>query len=167
MPKGRVLGSRWTTPEARFWKKVQKTSTCWEWIGSCAPVPNHPDRRGHGQIRVDGKCVPAHVFSWTLHHGPVPPGLYVLHHCDNRPCVRPDHLFLGTKRDNTQDALRKHRLPYGEATSWAKLTEVQVREIRRIAATRELSYCALGRQFNVCDATIRHIVHRRNWKQLE
>lgn len=166
MPRGHVKGFRWTTPEVRFWKKVLKRDGCWEWQGCTMPVTNHPELRGHGQLRVDGKAILAHIFSWTLHHGPVPPDLFVLHHCDNRPCVRPDHLFLGTKKDNTQDALRKDRLPYGERTSWAKLTAQQVREIRHLRATTPLSYCAMGRQFRVSEATIRAIIHGKTWKQL-
>jgi hypothetical protein len=111
MPKGHRRGFRWTTPEARFWKHVEKTDDgCWEWTARCIPVPNHPDQRGHGQIRIDGKAVLTHRFSWELHNGPIPDGLLVLHRCDNRPCVRPDHLFLGTHKDNTLDAMSKGRM---------------------------------------------------------
>ena len=117
MPHGHPKGFRWTTPTERFWKHVRITDACWEWTGYCMPVMNHPERRGHGQMRIDARAVLVHRFSWALHHGLIiPTTLLVCHHCDNPPCVRPDHLFLGTHKDNSQDAKHKGRLvppPYG------------------------------------------------------
>ncbi len=111
MPRGHRKGFRWTTPEARFWTRVRVSDGCWEWTGFCLPVTNHPELRGYGQIRIEGRVYLTHRFSWVLHYGLiVPETLLTLHHCDNRPCVRPDHLFLGTHYDNTQDALAKGRL---------------------------------------------------------
>lgn len=169
MPRGHFKGYRWTTPEARFWKYVRKAEDvdgCWEWTGYTQPVTNHPELRGYGQMRVDDRTVLTHVFSWERHIGPVPDGLCVLHRCDNRPCVRPDHLFLGTKKDNIQDALGKDRIPWGDRASWSKLTMEQVLEIRERARRGGESYCALARAYGVNDTTIRHIVHRKNWKQV-
>ena len=86
----------------RFWSKVQKARGCWTWTAACS-------RAGYGHLWVRGKCLLAHRVSWALHNGPIPPGLHVLHHCDNPPCIRPTHLFLGTPIDNMRDCAMKGR----------------------------------------------------------
>ena len=90
--------------EVRFWRHVKKSDGCWEWTAG---------NNGHGYgwaTRYRQLSVAAHRFSWEMHFGPIPPGLIVCHHCDNPPCVRPDHLFVGTYKDNMQDCVRKGRL---------------------------------------------------------
>jgi hypothetical protein len=94
------------TPEERFWSKVQKTETCWLWMGA-----RHP-HGGYGQfVGPPIKELRAHRYSWVLAYGPIPDGLLVCHRCDNPPCVRPDHLFLGTHLDNALDMMAKGRKP--------------------------------------------------------
>ena len=91
-----------TTLEAlrrRFANSIQKTDSCWLWTGRAA-------KSGYGYLG----CRLAHHVSWLLANGPVPDGLDVCHHCDTPSCVRPDHLFVGTPKDNMQDAARKGRL---------------------------------------------------------
>lgn len=85
----------------RFWEKVAKGEGCWEWQGASIP-------KGYGCITVDRRTVYAHRVSWLLAHGD-PGDLHVLHSCDNPRCVRPEHLFLGTRSDNMQDMVRKDR----------------------------------------------------------
>ena len=87
----------------RFWSKVNKTDGCWEWTGA-RTAPGW-----HGVVRTAGRKVVAHRFAWELENGPVPDGLRVLHHCDNPACVRADHLWLGTQRENMIDASAKGR----------------------------------------------------------
>ena len=88
----------------RFWSKVLKTPTCWIWIAT-------RNTTGYGQFSLFGKLVVAHRVSYELSKGPIPTGLRVLHHCDNPPCVRPSHLWLGTQKMNMEDASSKDRFP--------------------------------------------------------
>lgn len=91
----------------RFWSHVAKTNSCWLWTGTI-------DGTKYGTFTVtEGatkRIIRAHRLSWEIHFGPPPEDLFVLHHCDIPPCVRPDHLFLGTNAENIQDARRKGRL---------------------------------------------------------
>jgi hypothetical protein len=92
----------------RFYNHVGRPTPagCWEWTGVLGG-------RGYGKFRFDDKMQPAHRVSWQITFGEIPDGLLVCHHCDNRLCVRPEHLFLGTASDNALDAYRKGRLNPG------------------------------------------------------
>lgn len=91
----------------RFWPKVQKSDGCWLWIG--AKFAN-----GYGEFRIGNRNALAHRVGYELTYGPIPDGLFLCHTCDVRACVRPTHFFLGTARDNGQDASTKGRLATGE-----------------------------------------------------
>src|SRR6266853_3758788 len=92
----------------RFWEKVDTTGDCWLWTASKTEF-------GYGQFgTARGKpSTTAHRVSWELHFGPIPDGMFVCHHCDTPPCVKPDHLFLGTHEQNQLDMLLKGRQARG------------------------------------------------------
>ena len=88
----------------RFWDKVEKTDKCWNWKAGIR------GENGYGCFKVNGKNENSHRVSWRITFGEIPEGLLVCHHCDNRLCVRPEHLFLGTYKDNMQDCSLKGRI---------------------------------------------------------
>jgi hypothetical protein len=136
----------------QFWARVQKTETCWLWTAGT-------DKDGYGKLWKER----AHRASWELHYGLVPDGLMVCHHCDNPPCVRPDHLFLGTNTDNQQDAWRKGRkhVARGGECSWAKVTEADVREMCHLRGV--LSQRQIAQRFGVTQRTVSDIQLGKRW----
>jgi len=123
--------SRATPPERRFALsyRIDRDSGCWVWIGWRVAGRQGPS---YGSMRFHGCETRAHRVSWMLNRGPIPAGLWVLHRCDNPPCVNPDHLFLGTNSDNQRDSVAKGRAAFlGRRPPNAKLTEEQVKLIRR------------------------------------
>lgn len=150
----------------RFWPKVQKTDdlfSCWLWMASMKP-------NGYGQFGMnDSSPELAHRVAYRLTYGDFDPSLYVCHHCDNRRCVRPTHLFLGTNTDNMRDAIRKGRMVFskiGSENPNAKLTDDQVREMRRLYAEGWLQ-SELARHFDVCESTANHAIHRKSYIRID
>ena len=144
---------------------VNKTSGCWEWIGS--------KRNGYGRMiigsRTDGtrRSASAHRVSYELLHGEIPAGMEVCHRCDNPCCVNPHHLFLGTRQDNIDDREKKggNNPPKGEKHTKAKLTESSVMEIRakRIAG---VPFGKLATEYGVCKKTIQDAASGKHWAHL-
>lgn len=153
-----------------------KPNSCWEWTGS-------RQNYGYGQMKIGKRTVKTHRIAWKLAYGDIPEELFVLHHCDNPPCVRPGHLFLGTNLDNTLDRHSKGRdargerhgsrthphkfgARYGERNSNVRLTEEQVLDIRRLYAAGSYSQKHLAEMFGVTQPTISLIVNRKMWEFL-
>jgi hypothetical protein len=146
-------------PAERFWSYVVKGDGCWLWAGG-------RQNGGYGTFRDrPGHSVKAHRYSYQLCHGPIPPGLCVCHTCDNRACVNPAHLFLGTHQDNMDDRSRKGRQAVlrGEANGRAKLTACQAEAIRRRRKSGETGR-DLACTFGVSRATIDRITYGRSWQ---
>lgn len=93
---------RAATADARFWGRVTRTAGCWEWQGARYP-------EGYGSLSVNGRRWQAHRLAYSLARGPIPPGMFVCHACDNPSCCNPAHLFLGTNQDNMADMVAKGR----------------------------------------------------------
>ena len=88
----------------RFFKKIEKTKSCWIWTAAIR------GKSGYGAIKIDGKTIDAHRLSYQIYKGEIPKGVYVCHSCDNRKCVNPAHLFLGSPKDNWEDGFEKNRI---------------------------------------------------------
>lgn len=146
-------------PEKHFWSRVDTSGECWPWTGAISDT-------GYGLYQVRRKKISAHRYAFQLTFGQPLPGFYVCHTCDNRKCVRPSHLFIGTPSDNIQDALNKQRIPTGERCSWTKLRDDQVLTIRADYEGGDCSLATLGKRYGVSFTTIQAIIKRRSWKEL-
>jgi DNA-binding CsgD family transcriptional regulator len=144
--------------EARLWSQVIKTETCWVWTGH--------SHHGYGTISWNNRAFQTHRVSYELFVGPIPDGLQVLHRCDNPPCLRPDHLFLGTQAENIADMIAKGRGIIGKQNGHAKLTESSVRSIRELYAGGGNTQKELAREFGVHPRTISQILQRKKWRHI-
>jgi hypothetical protein len=171
------MGTLTTNPalginETRFWSKVAKRGPdeCWEWQASL-------NQAGYGQFAVvttrPKRNDRAHRVSWILQFGEIPDNLCVLHKCDNPKCVNPNHLFLGTRRDNIHDCIAKGRYRIGcrhngEAHHRALLTEDDVREIRKLQKAKPRpDWILLGKKLGVHPSTISRAACGRTWSHLK
>jgi len=165
--------------ESQFWSSVDRSGECWLWIGK------RRNRKGYGVIYVEGKEWLAHRLSWVIRHGDIPECLQVLHNCpsgDNPACVNPDHLFLGTKSDNTKDMWAKNRgvkpplSPWpkgcprpgqtGERHVQSKLTDEAVREIRKSYRPRKVSMQRLADKFGVSRTAVAFVIRGHTWSSV-
>lgn len=159
----RPITLREAQAEARFMAKVspEPMSGCWLWAGGMIST-------GYGQFKMpprDSSPMLAHRLAWLWWRGDIAPGLFVCHKCDNRACVNPDHLFLGTNSENVADMLSKGRSLRGEAHPHSKLKAVDVLEIRR-AAGDGVPHDAIAERFGIHDTHVADIVKRKRWGHL-
>lgn len=151
---------------AEFWRRVRKGRGCWTFRTT-------DPSSGYGRIFASKRYHKAHRVSWELKHGPIPNGLHVLHRCDNPPCVRPDHLFLGNQKANWDDMMAKGRGNFlrGEDHGNARVTAATVRAIRREHVRGKHSHdpgntTELMAKYKVSRNTILRIVDRVTWRHI-
>jgi hypothetical protein len=145
------------SPEERFWSKVDKTKDCWNWIGYCQP-------KGYGQVGFEGRLLLAHRVSWFYKHG-VFPNKILMHSCDNRKCVNPDHLREGTCKENSEDMVLKGRSARGTKARAAKLDEQKVIEIRKKLdlGVRNIQLCS---EYDISPSVVSMIKSKKIWKHV-
>lgn len=138
--------------------RVDKTRGCWVWTGAT-------DKKGYGVTADGGRArhrnLLAHRASWMIHCGEIPEGLCVCHSCDMPSCINPDHLFLGTYKDNHADMDRKGRRVLGQA----KLTPIEVRMIRMLLG-QGIEQQLLADTFGVTGPQVSQINRRHSWRNL-
>jgi HNH endonuclease len=129
---------------------IRNSEGCWDWKGCC---PKNP---GYGQFRSNGKIHKAHRSSWLIHKGEIPKGMFVCHTCDNKRCSNPDHLFLGTCKDNNLDAIKKNILPFGKIgkeNHRCKLSDEDVIKVKEMI-DQKISQCKISKIFGVSQTLI-------------
>ena len=156
-PKPRSLGER-------FWSHVDTSGDCWEWTAGRTPL-------GYGRLVDEGRRQrKAHRVSWELAYGPIPAGLFVCHHCDNPPCVRPTHLFLGTQAENMADAHAKGRTASGDRNGsvthprYKKIGRAIALEMRARYTGKRGEMSALAREYGVSPQAVRYAIFEGKYR---
>jgi hypothetical protein len=149
----------------RFWEQVDKSpglgpnGACWEWRGYSP--------RGYGRMTIQIKMYPVHRLSYVMTNGALAAALYVLHSCDNRACVNPDHLRAGTAKDNMADCIARGRRwtgnHRGNSNGRAKVNEESAREIRALYATGGHTQTELAELFSITQTAVSLIVRNKRW----
>lgn len=152
------------TLESRFWSKVDKqgptqpgmTTSCWQWTASL--------REGYGRIKIGRSLYSAHRVAWELHHGKlIPERVLICHRCDNRACVRHDHLFIGSEQDNAMDMVRKER--HGNLKLSAQLVrQIGALDIRKVCDHKRvgsITQVEAAKVLGVTQSTISLVVNRK------
>lgn len=145
------------TPE-KFWKRVEKTDTCWLWRG-----PINSD--GYGAVGMNFKTIRAHRAAWIYTNGSIPDGLWVLHRCDTPLCVRPDHLFLGTAKDNADDRDSKGHGYSGSQHHLSKLDDDKIRQIRKLHS-EGISQRVIAKKFGITQPNVGYITRGETWRHV-
>jgi hypothetical protein len=144
----------------RFWAAIDKNGAggCWLWTG-------RKDPDGYGLVNLSG-CHSAHRLAWLLIRGSLPSaGVFLCHSCDVPACCNPDHLFLGTAKDNAEDCVRKGRSRVGERNPQARMTAGVVIDIYRAYQSGQ-RIKDVAEQFGVTRFAVMRVVHRKNWRAI-
>jgi len=156
------VGTKKTIQE-QLWNRVEIDSNdCWNFIGC--------KNRGYGRLGYKGKLIYAHRLAWILTNGEIPVDMCVLHRCDNPACIFPNHLFLGTYKDNMQDMISKNRQRYsfisGHPSFNTKLDQGQVKEIRGLYDSGDISQYKLAKLYGVTKSCIQKIISKNSWRNI-
>lgn len=156
----------------KFWQRVNKQSSvfgvdgtypteCWEWTGGIMS-------KGYGVVQIESTQYRVHRLAWILHTGQsITPQDYICHHCDNRKCVRPDHLFRGDAQSNMTDRNNKQRQARGEQQGLSKLSSSDVKTIRDLYATGDYSHRQLAQLFKCARNNIASILSGTTWSHTD
>lgn len=145
----------WYTVKNRFEKRIMKTDNCWEWKGHISPY-------GYGKFSVNEReHWQAHRLSYFLYKGDIPSGMFVLHQCDNRSCVNPKHLRIGTQKENMADMHARGRFKSSPKAGKRRLTLEKVNDIRKSYPTKSIR--VLAREFDVSRDVVAKVVKNKSW----
>lgn len=147
------------TLEDRFYRRfTREVSGCWEWV-------SHRDKDGYGILPANGPAIRAHRFSFEhFNKTKIDQGMVVCHSCDNPSCVNPEHLFLGTVKDNCQDMISKGRdAMIGSKNNKSKLTESDIPKIRN----SKLHNSAIAMEYGVSESTIKRVKNKTLWRHVK
>jgi hypothetical protein len=161
--RAKTLGPITKKDRMRFESKIDKLSSsqrCWHWTGGL-------NINGYGKIWIKGATYQAHRVSYELYKGFIDKDLLVCHSCDNPICINPEHLWLGTCKENIRDSFNKKRkiMPKGENCSWSKLTKEQVNEIKSKYVPYKYHSSMLAKEYKVSGGAILKIINNENWRQ--
>ena len=143
-----------------FEANVIKKDGCWDWKKSI--------KKKYASIKYENRQTSAHRISWLLHFGEIPEGLFVCHKCDNARCTNPTHLFLGIARENVLDMINKDRhknRPFGENHKNSKLTEIKVKEIKKLI-NLGVPMSRISKDFNISQGSLIAIKNNITWKHV-
>lgn len=157
--KERGFEERLESLRVRFFMNVEKTDSCWVWKKA------YKDKYGRGYIPFNNGTLLASRASYMVHYGEIPRGMCVCHKCDNYGCVNPDHLFLGTHRENADDREMKKRGAKGERIANSKLTRQKVLEIR-VLKESGMTQQKIATQFNVSQSAVGRILTGKTWRHI-
>lgn len=150
----------------RFWSKVAKgnSAECWDWIGNLY-------KDGYGQVMINKTSRRAHRISYELTVGPIPAGMVIMHKCDNRKCVNPNHLCLGTQKENIHDMIAKGRKApiyrQGSLNGRATIAEDDIRYIRAVAVKgRGGNVQMLAEKYSITTTQVLSILSKKSWSHI-
>lgn len=159
MTEAASIGEIREKDKRRFMSKIHRGDNgCWLWLDKLR-------KDGYGHIKINGKMILAHRFSWYIFNNNIPTTKYCLHRCDNRACVNPDHLFLGTQEDNMADMTNKGRSPSneGDANPHSKISERDALDILRLYSRGECAARVLSDKYHISETQVYLIYTGVSW----